>query len=146
MKLGAFVMMLTAMIFFLSLIGIPTGLTPVLSSVGINVNQNTGELNSVDIESGFWNTIFNSQAVGLGALLLVGVISIGLFVTTREISLLILPVIIYIGGLFISTFKGVIDILPDGSTWLTITIALIFASLGVGFVILCFDYFSGGAR
>ena len=50
MKLGSWLMMLVAMIMFLSFIGLPTGLTPILTKVGIYINPTTAQLTDINLQ------------------------------------------------------------------------------------------------
>ncbi len=145
MKLQGWLMMLTGMIMFLSLLGLPTGLTPVLDGLGVSINSTTSEVITADLEnSSLWSKIFGS---GTGILILLGgaaVISIGLFARGYDPSLIILPFIVFIGGLFISTFWGVtLYVSTFNQPWMTSIIALIFTALAVGFGTACVDYFAG---
>jgi len=138
-------MMLTGMIMFLSLLGLPTGLTPVLDGLGVTLNSTTSTVMTADLESSsLWSKIFGS---GAGILIILGgaaVVTIGLFARGYDPSLVILPFIVFVGGLFISTFWGVtLYVSTFNQTWLTSIIALIFTALAVGFVTACVDYFAG---
>ena len=146
MKLGGWLVMLTAMIMFLTFMGLPTGLNPILETLGININQETATLETIDIEgSGFWAQIFGS---GTGVLLLAiggGIVTIGLFALTRDKSFLLLPFILFVAGLFIATFGILISYVStfEQSLFTTI-ITIIFASLAIGFTMETIIYFKGG--
>jgi len=61
MKLGGWVVTLSAMIIFLSLLGLPTGLNSILTSVGITISPTTSEVVTADIEqSTIWDSIFGT--------------------------------------------------------------------------------------
>ena len=51
MRLQGWLIMLTAIIMFLSLLGLPVGLDPILEAVGINIDSSNAQLVSADIES-----------------------------------------------------------------------------------------------
>ncbi len=145
MKLQGWLMMLTAMAMFLSLLGLPTGLTPVLDGLGISINSTTSEVITADLEnSNLWNKIFGS---GTGILIIVGgaaIITIGLFARGYDPSLIILPFIVFVAYLFISTFWGITSYVSTlNQSWLTSIIALIFTALAVGFSVSLVDYFAG---
>ena len=145
MKLGSWLVMLTALIMFLSLLGLPAGLDGILDTVGININQTTSEIESVDMEgSSFWSELFNGTS---GILILLGgaaIVTIGLFARGYDPSLIILPFIVTVAGLYISTFWGIIKLVIDlNQAWMTSIVGLIFGSLAVGFVMACVDYFAG---
>jgi len=64
MKLGSWLVMLTALIMFLSLLGLPAGLDGILDIIGIDINQDTSQITSVDIEgSSFWSELFMEHQV-----------------------------------------------------------------------------------
>ncbi len=145
MKLQGWLITLTGMIMFLSLLGLPTGLTPILDGLGIVIDPVTAELQTADLEnSNLWSKIFGS---GVGILVLLGgaaVVSIGLFARGYDPSLVLLPFIIFVGGLYISTFWGIISYVATfNQSWITAIIGLIFTALAVGFAVSCVDYFAG---
>jgi len=145
MKLGAWLVMLTAMIMFLSLLGLPTGLNSTLEKVGININPDTAQIESADIESStLWDRVFGS---GIGILVILGagaIIAIGLFARGYDPSLIIIPLIVLVAGVYISTFWGVISYVATfNQTWMTSIVGLIFSVLAVGFTMSCVDYFAG---
>ncbi len=145
MKLGGWLVMLTALIMFLSLLGLPAGLDGILGTVGISVNETTSELESADIEnSGFWGRIFSGTT---GILVILGgaaIVTIGLFARGYDPSLILLPFIVFVGTLYVSTFWAIIKLVIDlGQPWLTSIIGLIFGALAVGFAMSCVDYFAG---
>jgi len=145
MKLGGWLVMLTAMIIFLSLLGLPTGLNSTLEQVGININQDTAQIESADIESSsLWERIFGS---GIGILVILGgaaIVAIGLFARGYDPSLILIPFIVFVGGLYISTFWGIISYVATfNQTWMTSIIGLIFSTLAIGFIVSCVDYFGG---
>ena len=145
MKLQGWLIMLTAMIMFLSILGLPVGLDPVLDGLGINIDQDTGEVKSADIESSsLWAKIFGGTS---GILIILGgaaVIAIGLFARGYDPSLIIIPFIVFVGGLYISTFWGIIKyVMAFNQSWMTSIIAIIFSALAVGFIVSCVDYFAG---
>jgi len=146
MKFGGWVVMLTVMIVFLTFIGLPTGLTSIINSVGININSTSAELISADVESSsLWDKIFGSTN-GIIVLLIAsgGAIVIGLFAKGYDVSLVIAPLIILVGGLFIGTFWGIIKFVSTfNQWWMTSIIVLVFSGLGIGFAIACVDYFAG---
>ena len=144
MKLGSWLVMLTVMIMFLTLIGLPTGLDATLDKIGININPTTSEIVSADIESStLWDRIFGS---GIGILVILGagaVVAIGLFARSYDTSLVILPFIVFVAGMYISTFWGIIDFVSKlNQAWMTSIVGLIFTGLAVGFVMSCVDYFA----
>lgn len=151
MKFWNYVVILTAMIIFLEFTGVPTGLSSILNTIGININQNTSELISADIaNSGFYSQVFGS-GVGLLAILIasgVGIVIVGLFAKSYDVSLIVAPFIVFVGGLYISTFWTLILYVQNISGqqgWIVALITTILAPLGIGFVISCVDYFKGSS-
>jgi len=154
MKLGSWMVMIVVMIMFLSFMGLQTGLSPIPETFGININQTDSSVTNADLEnSGFWNYLFGSTAFTIlgiefskGILLAIagtGVIIIGLFAKGYDTSLIILPLVIFIAGLFVSTFWAIISMVSIyNQWWMTSIITLIFGGLAVGFGMACVDYFA----
>ena len=145
MKLGGWLVMLTAMIMFLSLLGLPAGLDGILGTVGISLNETTFELESADIESSnFWKELFGGTSGILIVLGTAAIVTIGLFARGYDPSLILLPFIVFVGTLYVSTFWAIIKLVIDlNQPWLTSIIGLIFGALAVGFAMSCVDYFAG---
>lgn len=145
MKLGTFVAMFVIMMIFLEFVGIPTGLSVVLENFGVTINPTTHELVTADISnSTFYGWVFSSSGI-LILLSLGGAIIVGLFAKSYDPSLVVLPLIISVGTLFISTFVSIISYVQAESTetWIIKLVATIFIGLGVSFVWSCVDYFTG---
>jgi len=145
MKLGSWLMMLTALIMFLSLLGLPAGLDGILDIIGIDINQDTSQITSVDIEgSSFWSELFHGTSGILISLGGVAIITIGLFARGYDPSLVILPFVVTVAALYISTFWGIIKLVMDlNQAWMTSIVGIIFGVLAVGFVMSAVDYFAG---
>lgn len=155
MKLGTWMVMLIVLIMFLSFMGVPTGLNPIPEAFGIDINNTDSTLEGADVESSnFWSYLFDEEPFELlgvkfskGILLsLVGtaLVVIGLFAKGYDTSLVILPIVVFIAGLFISTFWGVISYVSTFSQWwMTSLITIIFGGLAVGFIMSCLDYYAG---
>jgi len=146
MKLGGWVVMLSAMVLFLTLMGLPTGLDSIMTSIGVTTNSTTSEIVSVDVEqSSIWDSIFGTTGIlvliiGTG----VGSILIGLFGKGYDVSLVYAPFIVAIAGIFVSTFWGIIVYVKGfEQLWMTYIVVLIFGVLGLGFAMSCLDYFGG---
>lgn len=145
MKLGEFCTVILVMIVFLEFIGIPTGLSTIMSSYGIEINPATSELTSADMgNSSFYLKIFGK---GVGVLILLsagGAVIIGLFAKSYDVSLVILPLIISTAGIFIATFWTIIlHVQSLNQPWATNLITIIMGGLGVAFIWSCIDYFAG---
>lgn len=146
MKLGAWLIMLTALMIFLSFLGIETGASGILSSVGINGLKGNAEDITTDIESSsFWNTIFGTTGI-LVLLGVTGAVIVGLFGKGYDVSLVLATFIIFVGGLFIQTFYLVVNhaiTTYGGMDWIIYLTVFIFGSLTIGFIMACVDYFGG---
>lgn len=138
MKLGAWMVMLTTMLIFLTLLGIETGLNYVLETIGIDISNST--LQGADvISSSFWT-------VALGVLTIVsgGSVIIGLFAKGYDPSLVIAPFVTFIGTLYIPTLVSLINYVSDfNQWWMTALIITIFGGFAVGFIMAMIDYFAG---
>jgi len=145
MKLGGWLVMLTAMVMFFTFIGIglPTGLNSILEKVGIDINQTSLELVSADIESStFWDEIFGSTGILIAVL--ASTVIIGFFAKGYDPSLVLLPLVIFLAGVYISVFWGIIKFVATyNQWWFTSIITIVFGALAVGFIISCVDYFAG---
>ena len=146
MRLGGWVVTLSAMIMFLTLMGLPTGLDDIMTSIGVTTNSTTSAIISADVEqSTFWSKIFGTTGIlvliiGTG----VGSVLIGLFGKGYDVSLVYAPFIVAIGGIFVSTFWGIIVYVKGfEQLWMTYIVVLIFGVLGLGFAMSCLDYFGG---
>jgi len=145
MRLPAWLVMLTVFVLFLSLIGfnIP-GLPKIPEALGITITNSTIE--SVNYQdSSLWNQIFGDS---LGILLLVvggGAVIVGFFAKGYDPSLVVVPFIVYVGGVFISAIASVMTyVIAIEQAWLTSIIGIIFGGLLVGFTMACVDYFRSG--
>jgi len=141
MKLGGWMVMIVSMIIFLEFMGIPTGLSVILNSFGITINSASGELINAGLDnSSVWLQILTV----LTALSIGGAVIVGLFAKSYDTSLVILPLIVAIGGIFIVTFGAIILYVKAlDIQWMTMLITTIFGALGVGFIMSCVDYFAG---
>lgn len=156
MKLGGWLVMLSVMILFLSLIGLNIpGLNSINEQVGIRVDNSTSQVTSADIEnSNIWTILFSNSAItifgvsfsagGILIALLAGSVAVGLFAKGYDPSLVLLPIVIFVAGLYASTFWAIISYVKGFSqTWITSIVAIIFSGLGIGFIFSCIDYFGG---
>jgi hypothetical protein len=145
MKLGEWVVVLITMMVFLQFVGIPNGFSPILSYFGITIDTTTSELISSDLaNSGFFGYIFGD---GIGILLILlggGALVIGLFAKSYDTSLVILPLVVVMAGLFVSTsWTTILFVKTFGQAWITALISTIFIAVGIAFVWSCVDYFAG---
>ena len=141
MKLGGWMIMLTAMMLFLSIVGIPTGVSGILDKIGITLNVDDETVNA-DIESSTFWYYFMAALTAVAA----GAIIVGFFAKGYDTSLIILPLVIWIAGAFIGTFWIIIQYTAQnsgGQYWMTSIVTLIFSVLAIGFIMACMDYFAG---
>jgi len=132
MKLGGWLMMLTGMILVLTFLGIDSGLSSILSWMGISTT-------SADFAI---STFFTTIIVALGVIG-TGAIVIGLFAKSYDPSLIITPFIVLVLALFIKTFVSIINLVGGyEQSWITSITIVIFGVLGVGFVMSGVDYFA----
>jgi len=151
MKLGAWLVMLTVMMFFLALVGIDVvGLSPILQDMGLTINITSDATSSSSVAnfnvktSPFWKFLFNTTT-GVLIILAGTAVIVGMFARGYDTSLVLLPIIIFVGTLYISTFWSVIQYVQGFNLlWMSAVTVLIMGGLLVGFFWSLFDYF--GAR
>lgn len=141
MKLTTWIVLITVMITFLSLVGFPTSFSSILGSVGIM--ESGGVVSAVDAEgSSFWSFLFGSTAGFFITLLLTSSVSAGLYLITKDTNLLSAPFIIWVGSLFISSFVMISQVIIEThSWWMTGITTIIFGGLMVGYIGSSVDYF-----
>jgi len=145
MKLGEFCVVIIVMIVFLEFMGIPTGLSTIANSYGININPATSQLTNADMgNSSSYLYLFGA---GIGILIILaaaGAIIVGLFAKTYDVSLIILPLIISTAGVFIATFWTIILYIKGfEQVWATNLVTIIMGGIGVAFIWSCVNYFAG---
>lgn len=134
MRLGGWLMMLTGMILFLTILGINTGLDSIVNFLGLT---STG-INFVD--SSFYVALLAAIGLLAGAGVVIG--TIGRSVDPR---FFIAPFVVTVAGFFIKTFVSIIKLVAAyEQNWMTFIIVIIFGTLAVGFSMACADYVSGG--
>ena len=141
MKLGGWMITLTVMCLFLALIGLNIpGLSTITDAAGITINNESAQITDFNFQgSSIWQKLF-----GLNGLLLLvslgSVITAGLYVVTKDKSILILPFLVLVAGIYISTFISIVLYVETG--WMKSLVGLIFGGLGVGFFMSILDYFT----
>ncbi len=141
LRLGGWVTMLLIMILFLTLVGVPpAGTENVLGMIGFTVSHTTEEIGFSPTTSTFWQWVIGALAVlGVG-----GSVAIGLFGKGYDPSLIYAPIIVSIGGLFITSFVSVFSMVNSYEQfWITSIVVIIFGGLAGGFIMACLDYFGG---
>lgn len=154
MRLPSYLVMLTVMCLFISLMGVSIPvLNPINQNVGISITNSS--VDSVDIENGgIYNTLFSSSPVTVAgisfstgillALAGTAVIVIGLFARGYDVSIAILPFIVFVGGMYIATFTGVmLHVVQYGQAWATGLVIIIFGGIAIGFIVSLVSYFAG---
>lgn len=148
MKFTEWVVILFTMGVFLSLVGIPTGMTSTLQYMGVNITTASTVAKADLGNSGFWNYLFGS---GVGVLVILigstlGAAVIGFFAKGYDVSLVILTPVIFVTGIFIgffwSTIKFVMEV-PGAQSWMVSIVTLLFAGIGIAFTLSAMDYFAG---
>lgn len=144
MKLWNYIVLMLSLMIFLEFVGLQTGLSTTLSNFGVEFNDNS-ELISGDLEnSGFFSQIFGSTGILIVLISTgVGAVVVGLFAKSYDTSLVVLPLVIWVGTLFASTFWSIIQYVPEEQKWMTALIATIFIPLGAGFLWSCVEFFRG---
>lgn len=135
--------MLSVLAMTLTLVGMEIpGFKTVNDFIGVEINESTSQLISSDIEStSFWDKLFKEN-FGIFAIIIASTLAIGFFARGYDTSLVILPFIILVAGIYISMFWGIISYVKVlGEGWLTSIIAIIFTGLGAGYAMACVDYF-----
>jgi len=142
MKLGVWMMMLVGMMVFLTILGIPTGISGILEKVGFELNIDNETINGDVENSMFWTTFMMALALVSAG----GAIIVGLFAKTFDVSLIIVGPVIWIAGTFIGTFWHAMLYTQNnsgGQFWRTSIVFLVFSTLAIGFTMACLDYFAG---
>ena len=145
MKLGEFCVVILVMIVFLEFVGIPTGLSTIAQSYGIEINPATSQLTNADM--GNSESYLYLFGTGIGVLVILataGAVIVGLFAKTYDVSLIILPLVISTAGIFITTFWTIILYVQGfNQVWATNLITIIMGGIGVAFIWSCVNYFAG---
>lgn len=146
MRFSAWCMMLVAMMMFMTIAGVTTSFNSILDNIGFTqVDGTAGVMLVGDVSnSSLWNSLFGTTglivAIGAGSL-----ISIGLFVVTKEIKILFIPIISTILYTFIGAFWAtVLKISAYGQLWMIGIATILFGTLAVGFVLSGMNYIGGG--
>lgn len=135
MKLGGWIVMITCMVLFLSLIGIDTGLSSILDSLGIGIGTDS---TTADLEnSSFWVYLLVILAGATASTLIIG------FFGNYDVSIAILPTIVFVASVFGKTFWSIISLDSLNMWWMQSIVTLVFVGLGLGFLFACYDYFAG---
>lgn len=138
MKLGGWAVMLTVMLIIINLAGLPTGISgEILSKIGLSIN---GESISSNVEGSYlWLYLLGI----IGGAVVAG-ISIGAITKSYDVSIILAPAIVLLGGIWIGSFPAVINYVNGlGIWWMSAITIIIFGGLSVGFAFSCLDYFAG---
>lgn len=144
MKIGEFCVVIIVMVIFLEFVGLPTGLSAITNSYGVNINNETAQLISADIEN---STSYSYLFGAAGILVLIGLsgaVVVGFFTKSFDTSLVVLPLITATAGIFATTFWTTILYVKElNQVWATNMITIIFVGIGMAFIWSCVDYFRG---
>lgn len=130
MKLKGWLVMLTGMTLFLTILGIDSGLNSVINFLG---------LDSTGID--FIDGSFYVQLIAVLTGISIAGVGIGLFARSYDPGLVYAPFIVVVAGVFIKTFISLIKLFSNEAFWISSIVLIIFGGLLVGFVMACFDYF-----
>jgi len=136
MRVFNYIILIIGMIALFEMAGIPTGVSSILSFVGVDIN--TG---STTTTSGLFNNIFgiNGILIGLG----VG-IAVGFITKAQPENFIILPLItgsfVFFAGAFISIINYSV---ATHALWVSSIIILILGVLTVGYVVSLVEFFRG---
>jgi len=143
MKLWNYIFILTGMSILFALAGLHVaGISKLLELIGVNIKN--GVFSSVTINNTLWNKIFG----GKGLLVLTGAagaIMIGTFVTNRDKSYAILPLIT---GVFVTWGSVLVSLIQQKAVGgangvFGMVVAIIGIALTIGFIQSSVDYFMG---
>ena len=139
MKLGGWVVMLLVFCIVLNIVGISSIGSTILSKFNIGIDDEGTVTNANLSGSTLWIAIIAALTV-LGAAGLI----IGTFGKGYDPSLLLAPLIVTIGGIFIGTFFSTILFVRGlDQLWLTYITLIIFVGMAAGFIMACLNYFGG---
>lgn len=144
MKLWNYIFILTGISVLFALAGMNVaGLSDLLKMIGVNIQG--GILKSVSTNNTLWNKIFGSKTGLLTLAGLSGAIIIGTFVTKRDKSFLIIPVITGVFVYWGSVLNSIIQLKAAGGAYgvFGVVLGIIGIALTVGFIQSCVDYFMG---
>ena len=147
MKTWNYIIIMVTMIIFMQFTGIDTGSSDTLKVINVSIDNQTGTLNSYDVqESSLWSKIFGAAGVGIlvGLVGAVGAVIAGLLGKSFNENLIILPLITAVLAQFIAVGINLITYANSlGEGWLTAIIATIFIPLIVGFALSLVEFFRG---
>lgn len=154
MKFGGWMVMIVGMLLFMSFLGLETSVSSYIGLFGYSVDIESETFNSDIEQSGFWKRLFSEEEFSIAGvpfskgilLALVGTatIIIGLFAKGYDVSLALLPLVVFVLGYFVSSFVMIIKLVSDyHQWWMTSIVGIIFGTLLIGFIWSGIDYFGG---
>ncbi|MHA1869246.1 MAG: hypothetical protein ACTSXD_14490 [Candidatus Heimdallarchaeaceae archaeon] len=142
MKLWNYMFTITGLSVILALAGLDVaGISDLFRIIGLIPNPTGIGLGTMQVGGTLWDRLFSTEGI-LIASAASSIIVIGTFITNRDKSYIILPIItgvsVYWGSVIVSLIqlKGSYDVFGT-------ILAVIFIALSVGFVQSCVDYFMG---
>lgn len=142
MKVWYYIVILTGLMIFLHIAGLPSGATPLLDTIGVSFGQNRTIESATITDSSIYTDLFG----GTGILILaVGAsILVGLLTKQSTENFILLPLITGVGVAYIQTLVGIISYtLSLGDVLVSTLVALIFIPLTVGFIWSLAEFFRG---
>jgi len=140
MKLSGWAVIVVGMVFFLTIIGIDTGLTNVLEYFGIIASNGTVVV--TPDASSLFDYLFDSAGGILVALTATAGLLVGLYWKTGDTNILLIPYIISITSLMLSVFYPTIK-LVSGTPWAVLILSVILGTISIGLITSSVDYFLG---
>ena len=129
----------------MTLCGLPTGFSDILSRIGFTFAD--GAIQSVDVAgSSFFQFLFNNTD-GILILAIGAVIVIGFLTKASAENFILLPFITGVLVLFVGTFAGIMNMVIGstgaGTEWVAAIVVTIFLPITVGLVISLAEWFKG---
>jgi hypothetical protein len=149
MRLWLYIVILTGVMIFMSMAGLPSGTNDLKQLIGYNEGTNHTIQNVTLTTSPFMGYLFNLTGdTGMLGLLatLIGLtgIAVGLYVKTGDTNILLLPFVVIVAIKWLQTFIGIMNYAVGlGDTFITPIIVLLFLPLSVGFIISCVEWVRG---
>jgi hypothetical protein len=146
MKVWYYIVILTGLMIFLHIAGLPSGASPVFNLVGISFSQNNTIQNVSMSAGGFYNTIFSTETGNKGFLILaIGAgIVVGFLTKQSTENFILLGFSTGIGVLYAGTLFGLITyVVSLGDTFTSTLLVLILTPLTIGYLFSLAEFFRG---
>ena len=134
MKLWTYTVILTGLIIFLELLGIPTGTATLLNFVGVSLENGFQVSNAL-------RTLIFVTIIGLAT---AAGIKVGLLPSAQPENYVILPLLISFGIYYIHVLINIIQYAYiGGSSWSAYVVLMILAPLEIGWFVSVVEFFRG---